>query len=255
MMLIGVRELSKQPRVKLVTLEEPNSSFAEIYRTIRTNIEYSNIDKPVKAINITSTFANEAKTTTTCNLAVMSANKFKRVLLVDLDLRNPSVHKIFNMKNKIGFTDLLIDFVENGEDVNLETYLNKIEGNGINNQLYVLTSGTDVVNPTEILGSKKIKELMKLLASHFDQVIIDSSPSGIISDGIVTSIVADGTVFIVESGKTKIDLAQKTMEQLKNVGANILGVILTKVPVKEVPYGYYYGENHESQKRIRINVE
>ncbi|MDF2700663.1 MAG: capsular exopolysaccharide family protein [Haloplasmataceae bacterium] len=243
---------------KLITLYDPNSNIAEIYRSIRTNIEYSSIDNPLKVINVTSTFANEAKSTTTCNLGIISAIKSKTILLVDLDLRNPSVHKMFQIKNSLGLTDLLIDFVENGENVNIDKYLQQIDEPSVKEKLFILTSGTEVVNPTEILSSKKIKELFEFLKQRFDQILIDSSPSGVISDGIITSTIADGTIYIVESGKTKIDIAEQTINQLRNLKVNLLGVVLTKVPSKTMGYGYYgYGQvsDSENKRKIRINLD
>ncbi len=246
----------EQEKSKLIALEEPNSIHVEMYRSIRINIEYSAIDKAVKTINITSTLANEAKTTTACNLAVMSANRNKKVLLIDLDLRSPSVHKAFNFKNHIGVTDLLIDFIKNGEKINLYKYLQQFIHPNITNELYILPVGTEVVNPTEILSSKRIVELLNFLKDQFDEIIIDSSPSGIVSDGIITSAFSDGTIYIVESGRTRVEDAQKVISQLKNLNVNILGVILTKVPKKIKDYGYYgYGNNDHSNNRVKIDVE
>jgi len=237
-------------KIRLVTIEDPNSSFSETYRSIRTNIEYSSIDKPLRIVNCTSSLPNEAKTTTACNLAVMSANKFKRVLLVDLDLRNPTVHKAFNIKNKLGITNLLVDFAENGDQVGIEKYLNKIVNEHIAHDLFVITAGSEVVNPTEIIGSKKIRELFQMLRSHFDFVLIDSSPSAIIADGVIASTIGDGTIFIVESGRAKIEVVQRTLEKLKNVNVTIVGVVLTKVPASEIKDDYYYGYgNQKGHKR------
>ncbi len=148
---------------KLVTLEEPNSIHAEMYRSIRTNLEYSSIDKEIKVINITSTVADEAKTTTASNMAIMSANKYKKVLLIDLDLRSPSIHRAFNIKNQQGVTDMLVDFLKNGENINFNQYVQLYKHESISNQLFILTAGTDVVNPTEILSSLKITRINPIL--------------------------------------------------------------------------------------------
>ena len=204
--------------INLLSIDEPNSIYVEMYRSIRTNIEYSSVDKKMKILNVTSTIASEGKTTTTCNLAVLSANK-----------------------NKNGLTDLLIDFSNNGNNVNLNNYLQKIEHENIINELYVITAGTETINPFEILNSERIKILIEFLRDKFDEIILDSPPSGILADGIITSKLADGTIYVIESKKTKIDLIQKTISQLKKMNINILGVILTKVPVKLKTYSYYYG--------------
>ncbi len=248
-------------KVKLVTLDEPSSIHSEMYRSIKTNLDYSSIDKKIQILNITSSVANEAKTTTACNIAIVTANKAKKVLLVDLDLRNPSVHRAFNIKNHHGITDMLVDFIKNGENINIYQYARLINHPNIHNELYLIPTGTEVSNTSEILGSKKIKELFQYLKRHFDEIILDSSPSGILSDGVITSTLADGTIFVVESGKTKIEIAQKTVEQLNNVGIKILGVVLTKVPYKFKRTGYYnyYGSYYlrkdDTKERFKIHID
>lgn len=243
--------------VKLITLEEPASIHAEMFRAIRTNIEYSSIDKEVKVVNVTSTYANETKTTSACNMAIMAANKYKNILIIDLDLRSPTVHRAFNIKNELGVTDMLIDFLKNGENIDVNKYVKLFKHENIDNNLYVLPAGTDVINPTEILSSKKIKELIHFLKKYYDKIFIDSSPSGVITDGIITSTISDGTIYLVASGVTKIDLAQKTIDTLRKLNVNLLGVVLTRVPNKANTYGYYgYGKmDEQNNNRIKINVE
>ncbi len=239
----------------LIALDEPNSIQSEMYRTIRTNLEYSSIDKEINVINVTSSVANEAKTTTACNLAIMTANKNKKVLLIDLDLRSPCIHRAFNIKNKFGITDMLVDFIKKGKDIDCKKYVQNIQHEQLTGQLYVITSGTEVVNPTEIISSKKIKELVNFLKNDFDEIIIDSAPSGVIIDGVATSKLADGTVFIIERGKTKIDIAQKTIKHLKLADVNVLGVVLTKVPFSKDTYGYYGNGQSGNNNKLKIVVE
>lgn len=238
---------------RIFSLDEPNSLHTEMYRQIRTNIEYSSIDRDIKVLNVTSTNANEAKTTTACNLAVLSANKNKRVLLMDLDLRNPSIHRLFKIKNYNGVTDILIDFTKYGDKLDITKYIQLIKHPNIINELFVLTSGTDTVSPFEILNSKRLSKLIEIFKEYFDEIIIDSAPSGILADGVVTSKLADGTIFVIESGKNKIEMTQKVISQLSNIGVNILGIVLTKLPNKIRNYGSYYGKyytNKTSQERI-----
>src|SRR5690606_167217 len=166
--------------VGIISLEEPNSIHAEMHRSIRTHLEFSSIDKELKVINITSTVANEAKTTTACNLAVMFAQNNKKVLLIDLDLRGASCHRILKVKNELGITDMLVDFTKNGENIDVNKYIQEIKHPNIPNSLYFISLGTEVINPTEILSSQKIKNLLNFIKKQFDRVIIDSSPSGII---------------------------------------------------------------------------
>jgi capsular exopolysaccharide synthesis family protein len=238
---------------RIVTLDDPNSQVSEIYRSIRTNIEYANIDTDMKVINVTSTVAGEAKSTTAANLAVICANKYKRVLLIDMDLRNPSIHKLFKLKNDHGLTNLLMAFAKSNEDVNITDFAQYIDHPSTVHHLDVLTTGYDIANPTEVLGSQRIKQLIQYLKRQYDLIIIDSAPSGVIPDGLVTSLNADGTVYVIESGKAKIDLVQQTIQKLKKIKANLLGVVMTKAPVKTVDYGYY-NNTEKDQHRIKIDV-
>lgn len=227
----------------VISLEEPESVQAEMHRLIRTRLEYASIDSDLKIINITSSTANEAKTTTACNLAVVLANKLSRVLLIDLDLRNPSCHRAFKVKNELGITDMLVDYAHNGDELDKNKYLNQIKHPNIVNELYLLTAGTQVINTTEIIGSNKMKDLLKFLKQYFDMIIIDSAPSGVVVDGIITSTLSDGTIFVLESNRTKIDVAQKAVNQLRNFKINLLGVVLTKTKYKARNYNgysYYY---------------
>lgn len=242
-------------KIKLITLDEPNSIHNEIYRSIQTNIEYSSVDKQIKIINITSSVADESKTTTVCNLAIIAANNNKRILLVDLDLRKPSIHRAFKTKNKNGVTDMLIDFSNNGEKIDIYKYCEQVKHDNLTGELFILPAGTETPNPYSILKSKALKDMLTFLSDKFDQIYLDCSPSGILADGVVSSTLADGTIFVVESNHTKIDMIQKTLSQLRNVNVNILGVVLTKVPNALKSYGYYYGhyytskENYNSQSK------
>ena len=241
---------------RILSLDEPNSQIAEIYRLIRTNIEYSTLDSNNKVINITSTTSGEAKSTTSANLAVMCANKLNRVLLIDLDLRSPSIHKLFKIKNNVGVTNLLLDYVDKGDAVDIFKYAKKIDHDNINNELYVITTGHEIANPTEVLGSNKLRGLINHLQTQFDQVIIDSSPSGVIPDGLVTSTLTSGTIYVVESGRTKIEQARQTIDKLRSMNVNLLGVILTKVKGAGGTYGQYYGYGEiDSSKSKRIKID
>lgn len=234
----------------VISLEEPESIQAEMHRLIRTRLEYASIDSALKIINITSSMANEAKTTTACNLAVVLANKLNKVLLMDLDLRNPSCHRAFRISKELGITDMLVDFAHNGNAIDVKKYLNRIKHPNIVNELYLLTAGTQVINPTEIVGSHKMKELLSYLKNNFDIIIIDSAPCGLVVDGIITSTLADGTIFCLESNRTKIDVAQKTVNQLRAFNINILGVVLTKNKFKIKKYnGYNYYYYYKNQKK------
>lgn len=238
----------------LISIEYPHSSISEVYRGIRTNIEYSNLDREIKVINITSTMAGEAKSTTTANLAVMFANKYKKVLLIDMDLRNPSVHRFFSLKNEFGLTDLLFDLPEINEQSNLEKYINKFTSDSMINELSIITAGKEISNVTEVLGSKKIKHLLELLKTQYDLILIDGAPSGIIADGMVVSTLADASIYVVESGASKIEEVKQTITKLKKMNVFILGVVLTKVKSSGQAYGNY-GNYYNDSMVNRSNID
>lgn len=227
----------------LVTLKNPNSQISEQFRKIRTNIEFSAIDRKLKIINVTSSVANESKSTTACNLAIMFANKFQKVLLVDADLRQPTVHRIMGMKIGNGLTDLVLEYSSsdhNFSNIDLSKYIETFEHPNVVNRLDVLNAGSKVNNPAEFIGSQSFSEVLEELAKQYDFVIVDSAPSGLLSDGILVSTVADGTIFVIEYGKTKYEVAKNVINQLRKAGANIIGGILSRTPIWSDNYYYYY---------------
>ena len=207
----------------------PTSPAAEAYRILRTNIQYSSVDKKIKSIVITSPTIQDGKTVTASNLAISIANSGNQVVLVDSDLRKPTVHKQFKISSARGLTDVLIG--ETSLDDALKG-MRDIPG------LKILTCGTIPPNPSELVSSKKYKDLISELKQRFDMVIIDTPPVGYVSDGIILSREADGVILTIAAGKTRINHAQTSVEALRKVNANILGVVMTKVKDKK-KIGYY----------------
>ncbi|MGB4438543.1 MAG: CpsD/CapB family tyrosine-protein kinase [Sedimentibacter sp.] len=206
------------------------SSIAESYRKIAANIEFANIDNNIKTIMVTSSLANEGKTTTIANLASVITDSKEKILLIDLDLRKPAVHKQFKISNKIGLTDLLI---------NKDSYKNYI--NSVYDGLDVITSGKIPANPAEIVNSKAIKELLKELSNNYDYIFIDTPPIVLVSDPITISTFTDAVILIIAYSETEKEIAKKSVESLKHVNANIIGTILNKAPVtKHNKYYYNY---------------
>ncbi len=164
----------------IITYSDPKSVISEEFRAIRTSIQYSNLDKKIKTILVTSTTKNEGKTTTTSNLAVSFAKlDNKKVLLIDCDLRNPSVHKAFGISNIKGLSDLLIE----GKSI-----LNYINPTQVEN-LHIITAGAVPPNPAEVLASDTMKEFIKNIQNEYDYVFIDTPPIGMVTDaGILASI-------------------------------------------------------------------
>lgn len=215
----------------LISHISPASPVSEAYRTLRTNLYYSSVDKKLRSIMITSPDMQDGKTVTVCNLAISIASMESKVLLIDADLRKPSIHKQFNISNKKGLTNLLLD------DLELDDVLYEIEG--IRN-LKVLTSGVIPPNPAEILASNRFKEMLRLLLRSFDTVLIDTPPLCYVSDGIILAGIVDGVLLVISSNHTKINRAQFAVNSLKKADANIVGAVFTRVKTKTNEY--YYAE-------------
>lgn len=214
---------------KYLIKDDPSSLIAESYRKIATNIEYANVDNEIKTIMVTSAKQDEGKTTTICNLALVMTELKKNILLIDLDLRKPAVHKQFKVSNKKGLTDLLV----NKDDY--KSYLYNVYEN-----LDVLTSGMIPANPVEIINSRTLKELIKEMSKNYDYIFLDAPPVMLVSDPITISTYADAVILAIEYGKTEKDLAKKAVESLKQVNANIIGAVFNNIPVSKHSNYYYY---------------
>ena len=209
----------------------------EVYRHLRTNIEYSSVDKKIHVINITSTQPGEGKTTTSTNLSIVSSGQYGRVLLVDCDMRKPQVHKRFNISNRFGLSNVLA-----GDNVNIpDSYFSKFIDKDTEGVLYVLPAGVKVPNPTELLSSEKFKEFVECMRMRFEFIILDCPPVLSVSDCIPVSRVSDGTLFVVSSKDTDKNDAKTALQQLQRNGANVIGTVLNKVDkTNESSYYSYY---------------
>lgn len=209
----------------------------EVYRHLRTNIEYSSVDKKIHVINITSTQPGEGKTTTSTNLSIVSSGQYGRVLLVDCDMRKPQVHKCFNISNRFGLSNVLA-----GDNVNIpDSYFSKFKDKDTEGVLYVLPAGVKVPNPTELLSSEKFKEFVECMRMRFEFIILDCPPVLSVSDCIPVSRVSDGTLFVVSSKDTDKNDAKTALQQLQRNGANVIGTVLNKVDkTNESSYYSYY---------------
>jgi len=226
---------------KNLIITDPKSPFAEAFRTLRTNLEFTGIDKKIKSILFTSSVPNEGKSTIVKNLAYSVALTGSKIIVIDADLRNPTIHKIFNLSNSRGLTNLLID------EVGYEPYV--YEDNSYNN-LHILTSGPIPPNPTELLGSNKMKKLLNIIKENYSYVFIDSPPVIAVTDAAVLASSVDGVVLVIHAGKTEIEAAIRTKEILDNVKANILGVVLNRIKESNYDYYYYYyDETKQNRKR------
>jgi succinoglycan biosynthesis transport protein ExoP len=214
----------------LVTATAPRSAASESYRTLRTNLQFSTLDAPVRSIVVTSAASRDGKSTVASNLAVALAQAGNRVLLVDGDLRRPSLHRLFEVSNRHGLTDLLLDTSRAIDEVALET---SMPG------LYVIPSGPQPPNPSEVLGSPRMRRVLGEMCEWADLVVLDSPPALAVADGVILSAIADGTLLVVRSGSTRRSLSQRVKEQLDHVGARLLGVVVNAAPRHSLNDGYY----------------
>ncbi|MEH6948043.1 CpsD/CapB family tyrosine-protein kinase [Bacillus sp. JJ634] len=201
----------------LVTFSYPESLISEQYRTIRTNIKFTAVNKVMKKILITSPGMNEGKSTTAANLAVSMAQQKDKVLLIDANLRNPSIHQIFKITNPNGLTDILLN-----ENISLEETVFKT---GIGS-LDVLASGTMISNASELIGSKIMKNFLKTVEQSYDVILIDSPSVREVTDTKIIADYCDGIILVYSNGKTELKHALETTRILKFAEDKILGVIL-----------------------------
>ena len=215
---------------------EPKSIEAEAYRVLRTNIEYSSYDGELKVIVITSSKPEEGKSTTSGNLAISLAEDKKKVILIDLDLRRASLHKKFNVTNQVGFTEVVL-----GRKNILECIQNKSE------YLDILTAGKLPPNPSEMLGSKRVKDLIEELKTRYDYILLDLPPLLAVTDAQVMASKADGVIFVVRYGFAKKDEIVEAKKLLDKVKAHIVGSVLTRVKKDQSSSSYYYYGNDDSK--------
>lgn len=219
---------------ELIVASSPKSLASEGFRTLRTNLQFSTVDETLKTIAIVSSMQGEGKSYVSANLACAFAQAGEKVLLVDCDMRRGRLHKIFNLENERGFSNLLISDIKNYED-----YVQKTE---IKN-LSVLTMGTVPPNPAELLASSKCEKLLELFKNKFDIVIFDCVPVTGLTDSLIVSKMVDKTIIVTACKTTPIELLQNTKKSLLNVGANIAGVVFNRVVTEGSVYASkYYGK-------------
>ena len=228
---------------ELLTYKDPKSPVSETFRTLRTNIQFMNTDRKLRTLLVTSTFPGEGKSWITANLAVTFAQAGKRVILVDADMRKGRQYNIFGVLPKPGLSNYLsnmgIDDMENNEDVNIANYIQETD---IEN-LYILTAGNVPPNPSELLVSRRMKQLLQELKSMCDLVIIDGTPCDLVTDSVILSRVVDSTVIVTAQKETKKENLSRIVKNIQNVGGRIAGVVVNKVDISSKKYNqsYYYG--------------
>lgn len=231
--------------LNLVTQNDPKNPGAEAYRVIRTGIQFAQAGKELQTIALTSCTPNEGKSTTIANLAVVLTQAGKSVLLIDCDMRNPTVHKNFNLSNKVGLSSC----ISMGTALSDAVQKTSIEG------LYALTGGVIPPNPSELLGSEQMKNVLQRAKEQYDYVLIDTPPAMPVTDALIVGRFVDGMILVIASAEVKVEMARDVKNQLVNAGANILGVVLNKVRSEHHGYGYgyyyYYGNDGEKHKKSK----
>lgn len=205
---------------------------SEAYRTLRTNIQFSSVDKPVRSLLVTSSSPGEGKSTTTANLAVVMAQTGQKVIVVDTDLRRPVLHKVFGVPNNMGLTTALLG----GDTAPVESYLQPTEIDS----LTVLTSGPIPPNPSELLGSHRMGHLVERLTGAADIVIFDSPPVLAVTDAAVMGRQVDGVLLVADAGHTREHALAGATVELQKTGTNLLGVALNRLDTRRGGYQYYY---------------
>jgi capsular exopolysaccharide synthesis family protein len=215
----------------LITKFNPKSPISEQYRTIRTNVEFASVDKELRTLLVTSSGPSEGKSSTTANMAVVFAQQGKKVLLIDADLRKPTVHYTFKLDNRIGLSTLLV-----GE----QTLDESVRETDVPN-LDILTCGPIPPNPSELLGSKAMEKVIMLAQEVYDIILLDTPPVLAVTDAQILGNICDGSIIVVRSEQTEYASIQRAKQLLEPAHAKLLGVVLNDVSQKKSNTYYYYG--------------
>lgn len=260
---------------ELIVIRNPKSTIAESYRSIRTNIQFANVDKEVKTILVTSAVPEEGKTTTLANLAITMAQNNQKILVVDCDMRKPRIHKTFRgLSNRRGLSNLLMeqnDFHTYIQKIDVQNMIKSLEEEakksksknkkavqepivlhdtaGAEHVIDVITAGTIPDNPSELLNSKAMKQLVDLFKDEYDYILFDTSPVIPVTDAVVMASYLDGVILVVTAGQASVEVIRRAKESLRMVEANILGVVLNKISIKDKKaynsYYYYQSKKYE----------
>ena len=226
-------------RKELITFRNPKSPISETFRTLRTNIQFMNINRKLKSILITSTLPGEGKSWVASNLAITFAQAEKKVILIDADMRKGRQYSIFGISPRPGLANYLAASDKNADLIDMEKYVQKTEIDG----LYVISAGNVPPNPSELLITPQMQRLLDRLSTQFDIIIVDAPPCELVTDAAILSRMVDSTVIVTAHKFTKKASLQKTIKSIKNVGGKIAGVVLNKVPIDAKKYekSQYYG--------------
>lgn len=235
---------------ELISQVDPKSPVSEVFRALRTNLQFMNRSKNSQTILITSTVQAEGKSWTTANLATTFAQTGRRVVIVDADMRKPRQHKIFSCKMCPGLSNYLSEINEIGKRERIN-FKDCIQATEVEN-LFLLPSGNIPPNPSELLLSENLEELIRDLSNEFDVVLFDGAPCLLVTDSTIISRMVGATVLVASYKYTKIDDLKQAKKRIKSVGGNLVGVVLNRVEISSKKYAnkYYYAETTMPSKAL-----
>ena len=225
-------ERGRKEIYRLATLLNPRSAAAEAFRTIRTNLEFASVDRPLRTITVTSSLPGEGKSVVSANLAVAFGQAGRRTILVDADLRRPGIHTLFSLPNDTGLTDMVLSDASTLADVAMDTE----EPN-----LRIVTSGAVPANPAELLGSHRMAVILQRILADADLVILDTAPVGVVTDAALVAARTDSTLLVVSPDQSSERVVRKAREALAHVNARVVGVVLNNVARRDAQVNPYYG--------------
>ncbi|RHW30385.1 CpsD/CapB family tyrosine-protein kinase [Oceanobacillus profundus] len=225
------RQFKNNKMRHLITKISPRSPISEQYRTVRTNLQFASADEEIQTLLLTSAGPSEGKSMTTANLAVVYAQQGKKVLLIDADLRKPTIHYTFRLDNLKGLSNVLVGDIPLQEAVVPSAV----------QDLDLISCGPIPPNPSELLGSKRMQRMIAEARELYDVIIFDTPPVLAVTDAQILSAFVDGSILVVRSKSTETESAQKAVESLKAVNAKVLGTVLNDRDKKESNHYYYYG--------------
>lgn len=234
---------------ELIAYKDPKSPISEIFRTLRTNIQFMTSNKGLKTLLITSSMPGEGKSWVSSNLSIAFAQEGKKVVIVDSDMRKGRLHSIFKIDKKPGLSNFLSGIIDVEDKDNILNYLKETE---IDN-LYVMPTGDIPPNPSELLVSDRTSMLIEQLKSIFDIVIFDGTPSLIVTDALILARQVDATLIVTAYKITKMGDVEKIKKSIENVGGKIAGILINKIPIsaRKYEHSYYYGHKEEKDKNTK----
>lgn len=235
---------------EIIVVENPKSPEAEMFRNLRTNIQFMNADSDKKVMLVTSTIPGEGKSYVSANLAAAFSQLDKKVLIVDTDMRKGRQHALFNVRSRPGLSNYLSGVVDKDFVGVKDNIANYIQETDVKN-LYLITAGSVPPNPSELLVTRKMKNMIDILKDNFDVIIFDAPPALIVTDALIMARVVDFTLLVSAQNITKVEDLSKAKQAIENVGGKLAGVILNKVQVTSKKYesSYYYGNKTTSKSK------